>query len=89
MKKKCKRCRSELYQAEDLKWFCLSCLAAEIEARDEKNSVKGNWSVLEPETKAVTLRLSEQDIAKAKARARKLGTPYQTLLKGFIHQALS
>ena len=52
-------------------------------------SVKGNWSVLEPETKAVTLRLSEQDIAKAKARARKLGTPYQTLLKGFIHQALS
>jgi len=89
MKRKCKKCGSELYQAVDLKWFCLLCLAKEIEGRDQENSVKGTWSILEPETKAVTLRLSEGDLAKAKARARKLGTPYQTLLKDFIHQALS
>ncbi len=89
MKRKCKKCGAELYQAEDLKWFCLLCLAKEIEGRDQENAVKGPWSILDPETKAVTLRLSETDIAKAKARARKLGKPYQTLLKDFIHQALS
>ena len=89
MKKKCQKCGSELYQAEELKWFCLLCLAKEVEGRDQENTVKGTWSILEPETKAVTLRLTEGDLAKAKARARKLGKPYQTLLKDVIHQALS
>ena len=89
MKKKCRNCGSELYQAEELKWFCLLCLAKEIEGRDQENTAKGTWSILEPETKAVTLRLTEGDLAKAKARARKLGKPYQTLLKDVIHQALS
>lgn len=89
MKRKCKKCGSELYQAEELKWFCLLCLAKEIEGRDQENAVKGTWRILEPETTPVTLRLSEADLAKAKARARKLGKPYQTLLKVVIHQALS
>jgi len=89
MKRNCKKCGTELYQAEDLKWFCLSCLAKEIERRDQKNAVKGTWRILEPETTPVTLRLSETDLAKAKARARKLGKPYQTLLMDVIHQALS
>jgi len=89
MKKKCKKCGSELYQAEDLKWFCLLCLAKEIEERDQEHTVKGTWGIIEPETTPVTLRLSEADLAKAKARARKLGKPYQTLLKDVIHQALS
>lgn len=89
MKRKCKKCGSELYQSEDMKWFCLLCLAKEIEKRDQENAVKGTWSILEPETKTVTLRLSEGDLAKAKARARKLRKPYQALLKDFIHQALS
>ena len=80
MKRKCQKCGSELYQAEDLKWFCLSCLAKEIEGRDQENAVKGTWRILEPETTTVTLRLSGADLAKAKARARKLGKPYQTLL---------
>ncbi|MDZ4347680.1 MAG: hypothetical protein U1E51_35155 [Candidatus Binatia bacterium] len=89
MKRKCKKCGSGLYQAEDLKWFCLLCLANELEGRDQENAVKGTWKILEPETTPVTLRLSEADITKAKARARKLGKPYQTLLKEVIHQALS
>jgi len=89
MKRNCKKCGSGLYQAEDLKWFCLLCLANEIEGRDQKNSVKGTWKILEPETTPVTLRLSEADLAKAKARARKLGKPYQTILKEVIHEALS
>jgi predicted DNA binding CopG/RHH family protein len=89
MKKKCKRCDSELYQAEDLKWFCLLCLAREIEQRDHRDDIKGSWRILDPKTKPVTLRLSEADLAKAKAKARKLGKPYQTLLKEVIHQALS
>ncbi len=89
MKRKCKKCGSELYQAEDLKWFCLLCLAKEIEERDREDDVKGTWRILQPKTKPVILRLSEADLAKAKAQARKLGKPYQTLLKEVIHQALS
>jgi predicted DNA binding CopG/RHH family protein len=89
LKKKCKKCDSELYQADDLKWFCLLCLAKEIEERDRENEVSGTWRILESKTKPVTLRLSELDLARAKARARKLGKPYQTLLKEVIHQALS
>ena len=89
MRRKCKKCGSELYQAEDLKWFCLSCLAREMEKRDRENAVNGTWRILEPETNAVTFRLSGADLAKAKAQARKLGKSYQTLLKEVIHQALS
>jgi predicted DNA binding CopG/RHH family protein len=89
MKKKCKKCGSELYQAEDLKWFCLLCLAKEIEERDQEDEVGGTWKVLDPKTRPVTLRLSEVDLAKAKAKARELRKPYQTLLKEVIHEALS
>lgn len=89
MKRKCKKCGSELYQAEDLKWFCLLCLAKEIEERDQEDEIHGTWKVLDPKTRPVTLRLSEMDLAKAKAKARKLGKPYQTLLKEAIHEALS
>ena len=88
MKRKCKKCGSELYQAEDLKWFCLLCLAKEIEGRDQENAVKGTWRILEPEA-TPALRLRGADLAKAEARARKLAKPYQTLLKDVVHQALS
>ncbi len=89
MKRKCKNCGAELYQAEDLKWFCLFCLAKAIEERDQEDDVSGTWKLLDPKTRPVTLRLSEADLAKAKTKARKLGKPYQTLLKQVIHQALS
>jgi len=89
MKRKCKKCGSDLYQAEDLKWFCLLCLANEIEERDQEDDVGGAWKVLDPKTRPVTLRLSEVDLAKAKTKARKLRKPYQTLLKEVIHEALS
>ena len=89
MKKKCKKCGSELYQAEGLKWFCLLCLAKEIEERDREDEVGGTWKVLDPKTRPVTLRLSEVDLAQAKAKARKLRKPYQTLLKEVIHEALA
>ena len=88
MKRRCKKCGSELYQAEDLKWFCLLCLAKEIEKRDQEDEGSGTWRGLDPKTKPVTLRLSEVDLAKAKAKARKLGRPYQAFLKEIIRQAL-
>ncbi len=88
MKRKCKKCGSELYQAEDLKWFCLLCLAREMEERDQEKEASGTWKILNPKTRPVTLRLSEVDVAKAKAKARKLGKPYQTFLKEVIHQSL-
>jgi predicted DNA binding CopG/RHH family protein len=62
-------------------------LAKEIEKRDQRDDIKGSWRILDPKTKPVTLRLNEADLIKAKAR--KLGNPYQTLLKEVIHQALS
>ena len=89
MRKRCKKCGSELYQAEDLRWFCLLCLAKEVEERDQENEVGGTWKLLDPKTKPVTLRLSEVDLARAKTKARKLGKRYQTLLKEVIHDALS
>jgi len=89
MKRKCKKCGSELYQAEDLKWFCLHCLAKEIEERDREDEVSGTWKILDPKTKSVTLRLNELDLAKVKAKSRRLGKPYQTFLKEMIHEALS
>jgi len=89
MKRTCKKCGSELYQAADLKWFCLLCLAREIEQRDREDDVTGAWKILHPKTRPVTLRLSEVDLARAKEKARKLRQPYQTLLKQLIHQALS
>jgi predicted DNA binding CopG/RHH family protein len=89
MRKACGKCGAELYQAKDLKWFCLLCLAKEIEERDRENEVGGPWKALDPKTRPVTLRLSEVDLSKAKTKARKLGKPYQTLLKEVIHEALS
>ena len=89
MRKICKKCGSELYQAEDLRWFCLLCLAKEVEERDQENEVGGTWKLLDLKTKPVTLRLSEVDLARAKTKARKLGKRYQTLLKEVIHDALS
>jgi len=80
MKRRCRKCGSVLYQAEDLKWFCLLCLAREIEQRDQEDDVSGAWKVLDPKTRPITLRLSEVDLAKAKQRARKLRKPYQTFL---------
>ena len=46
MKRKCKKCGSELYQAEDLNWFCLFCLAKEVEERDQEDEVGGMWKVM-------------------------------------------
>ena len=89
MKRKCKKCGVALYQAEDLKWFCLICLAKEIEERDREYDVGGTWRTVDPKTRPVTLRLSEVDLARAKAKARKLGKPYQALLKEVIHRAMA
>lgn len=89
MRKRCRKCGAPLYQAEDLKWFCLECLAREIEEREQPDDTGGDWQVLRPKTRPVTLRLSEADLAKAKRKAREIGKPYQTLLKDVIRTALA
>lgn len=89
MKRRCRKCGTALYQAEDLKWFCLLCLAREMEERDREDDVSGPWQIVDPKTRPVTLRLSEVDLARAKEKARELRKPYQTLLKEVIHEALS
>jgi predicted DNA binding CopG/RHH family protein len=40
-------------------------------------------------TKPVTIRLSQQDIAKARAQAKKKGVGYQTYMKILLHEALA
>jgi hypothetical protein len=47
------------------------------------------WRILERETTSANLRLSAADLAKAKARARKMEKPHEALKKGVIHQSLA
>lgn len=37
----------------------------------------------------ISLRISQSDLARVKARALREGIPYQTLIKSIIHQAVS
>lgn len=87
-KKKCKKCQSELFQDNNGKWFCLSCLANKIDHLDNENEVKGEWTVITKKTKPVTIRLSEDDLFRAKQRSKVVHRPYQTIIKEIIHNAL-
>lgn len=40
-------------------------------------------------TRNINIRLSERDVHKLKARAMKIGIPYQTLASSILHQSTS
>ena len=70
MKRKCKKCGAALYQAEDLKWFCLLCLAREIEERDRENDVSGTWRTLDPKMALVEMGKHRRLIKRCSGKAR-------------------
>ena len=92
--KKCRKCRTEMYQDEQDKWFCPDCIVAEIdpafldETRDEPGGLKRPY-LLPPPTKQVSIRLAVSDVELARRLASQKGIPkYQTYIKTLLHDAL-
>lgn len=86
---KCKKCSGELFQDEEGKWFCLNCLADEIDKLDNESEVSGKWSIAEPKTRPITIRINEVDLYKVKKKSMEVKKPYQTFLKEIIHNAIT
>ena len=92
--KKCRKCRTEMYQDEQGEWFCPDCIVTEIEpafldeGRDEPGSLKRSY-LLSPPTKQVSIRLAVSDVELARRLATQKGIPkYQTYIKTLLHAAL-
>ena len=54
----------------------------------KKNGTMKRLPATRPVTRPVTLRLPLADLAAAQAIAERRGLPYQTYIKGLLHQAL-
>lgn len=94
MIKKCRKCRGEMYQDDQGKWFCPDCILKQIdpafldETRDDRGELKRPY-VLEPPTKQVSIRLPVTDLELAKRLANRKGIPkYQSYIKRVLHEAL-
>jgi len=46
-------------------------------------------NTLNETSEKISIRISQRDLARVKARALREGVPYQTLIKSIIHQAVS
>lgn len=92
MLKKCDICKTEMFQDENNEWFCPNCEAEDfITTFDEGDDswMKTKFKVVQPKTKAVTIRFNVHDIEKAKKIAEKQNVPYQTLIKEIVHKNLA
>ncbi len=92
--KKCSKCKTDLYQDDQGKWFCAECLLRKIDPKflDEKLDYPGKLKrpyILEPATKQVRIRLPINDLDLARKLARRKGIPqYQTYIKSLLHDSL-
>ena len=65
---------------------------SDVDAKPISQKQKKYWqevaanSIAERKKKALSLRLGERDIDRIKAKAKKKGLPYQTLIASVIHQ---
>jgi len=90
----CKKCKTEMYQDDQGKWFCPDCILREIDPNflDEKLDQPGKLKrpfILEPATKQVSIRLAITDLELARKLARRKGIPkYQTYIKSLLHDTL-
>jgi len=90
----CKKCKTEMYQDDQGKWFCPDCILQEIDPNflDEKLDHPGKLKrpfILEPATKQVSIRLAITDLELARKLARRKGIPkYQTYIKSLLHDTL-
>jgi hypothetical protein len=93
--KKCKKCKTEMYQDNQDKWFCPDCILREIDPDflDEKLDHPGTLRrpyILEPVTTQVSLTLPASDLELARKLARRKGIArYQTYIRSLIHQTLA
>ena len=93
--KKCKKCKTEMYQDDHDKWFCPDCILREIDPDflDEKLDHPGTLKrpyILEPVTAQVRLRLPVGDLELAQKLARRKGiSQYQTYIKSLLHDTLA
>ena len=55
--------------------------------KEEKKKLKTIAKNTLNKTRNINLRLSERDVQKLKAKAVKLGIPYQTLASSILHQS--
>ena len=93
--KKCKKCKTEMYQDDEDKWFCPDCILGEIdpdfldEKLDHPGALKRPY-ILEPVTAQVSLRLPVSDVELARKLARRKGiSQYQTYIKSLLHDTLA
>ena len=92
--KKCRKCKTEMYQDDQSKWFCPDCILEDIEPDflDEKLDHPGKLKrpyILESATKQVSIRLPVTDLELARKLARRNGiAKYQTYIKSLLHDTL-
>jgi len=49
----------------------------------------GKKATKRPPTQAITIRIPVPDVARARRLAQRKGLPYQTFVKGLLHEALN
>ena len=92
--RKCRKCKTEMYQDDQSKWFCPDCILRQIEPTflDEKVDHPGNLRrpyILEPASQQVSIRLPITDLKLAQKLARRKGiSKYQTYLRSLLHDTL-
>lgn len=92
--KKCRKCKIEMYQDDQKKWFCPNCILSEIASNflDEKLDHPGKLRrpyILELPTQQVSIQLPRADLELARKLARRRGIPrYQTYIKSLLHDTL-
>jgi len=92
--KKCRTCKTEMYQDDQRKWFCPDCILREVEPNflDEKLDHPGKLRrpyVLEPATHQDSIRFPKTDLELARKLARRRGiSRYQTYIKSLLHDTL-
>jgi uncharacterized protein (DUF4415 family) len=79
-------------EAEEADWYpahpeFIEALFKQAEAEGKLG--RGTIARIAGLTKPVTIRLSEEDIAKARVQAQKKGVGYQTYMKILLHEALA
>jgi hypothetical protein len=92
--KKCRKCKTEMYQDDQRKSFCPDCILREIDPNflDEKLDHPGKLRqpyILELPTQRVSIQLPRTDLELARKLGRRRGiSRYRTYIKSLLHDTL-
>jgi len=92
--RRCRKCKTEMYQDDQSMWFCPDCILQQIEPDflDEKLDHPGKLRrpyILEPASQQVSIRLPITDLELARKLARRKGiSSYQTYIRSLLHDTL-